>query len=83
MAIADPDSHRLFQIAFSQYAPAMKLGKQELGRDYAATGAYFLSVRFRPGVDAIGVDGIPFWKHFGIDKQRARAVPACRPSTLR
>lgn len=55
--------------------PAVDMGKRELGSLYAATGAYYLAVKFRDGPE---VGYIPFWKHFGIDDWRWNALVSVR-----
>ncbi|OJT05311.1 hypothetical protein TRAPUB_3869, partial [Trametes pubescens] len=54
---------------------AIKMGKRELGSAYAATGAYYLMVKFGDDAEA---GNIPFWKHFGIDDWRWNALPSVR-----
>ncbi|KAI9060747.1 hypothetical protein FKP32DRAFT_1577368 [Trametes sanguinea] len=60
--------------AFMERPVAVEIGKHEFGDQYWGTGAYILVVRFDPETTAV----IPFWKHFGIDKDTAQARPACR-----
>ena len=54
----------------------------ERGREYAGTGSYLVVARFRPHDISYymgsGQDGIPFAKHFGVDRDHARAKLACR-----
>ena len=60
-------------LVFASREHAVGMGLVELGREYWGIGAYVLMVKFKPEYPP----GIPFWKHFGIDKTRARATPAC------
>ncbi|TBU41820.1 hypothetical protein BD309DRAFT_867577 [Dichomitus squalens] len=69
----------LYKVVFAQRPAAVEIGKMEMGRKlYWGTGAYLLMARFRPDQVQFGTDGIPFWKHFGIDALHAMARPACR-----
>ncbi|RDX52221.1 hypothetical protein OH76DRAFT_198188 [Lentinus brumalis] len=74
----DPGCAMLYNVVFAQRPAAVEMGKMEMGNRYWGTGAYLLMVRFRPNKAEFGVDGVPFWKHFGIDKDSANAHPACR-----
>ncbi|KAH9851028.1 hypothetical protein C2E23DRAFT_886785 [Lenzites betulinus] len=64
-----------FAFCWRERDSAVKMGKRELGSKYAATGAYFVAVKFSDG-PAVGF--IPFWKHFGIDDRRWNALPSVR-----
>ena len=59
-------------IVLNGRAQAIEMGRKELGAEYWATCAYFLSVRF--GEEEMAV---PFWKYFAIDKARGRAKRSC------
>ena len=50
---------------------AVEIGRKHLGENYFATGAYIVMAKFKAGRE----EGVPFWKHFGIDKESARATP--------
>ena len=54
-------------------AAAERMGRMSMEDAYWGTGAYLLMVRFGKDVP----ESVPFWKHFGIDDLRARAIPAC------
>ena len=54
-------------------AAAERMGRMSMEDAYWGTGAYLLMVRFGEDVP----ESVPFWKHFGIDDLRARAIPAC------
>ena len=74
-----PETAALYKVVFAVRPTAVAMGKREMGDGhYWGTGAYLLMVRFRPHQVQVGADGIPFWKHFGIDRIHARARPACR-----
>lgn len=69
----DPAQPPTFKILMTDRAAAVEMGKKEFGNDYWGTGAYVLMVKFAPSPLA---GALPFWKHFGIDKEHARATPA-------
>ncbi|PIL30060.1 hypothetical protein GSI_07637 [Ganoderma sinense ZZ0214-1] len=74
-----PFASSLYEHIFEERLVAVELGKIEMGDDlYWGTGAYLLIVRFRPSTVNVCYDGVPFWKHFGIDKIHANARPVCR-----
>ncbi|PIL28418.1 hypothetical protein GSI_08452 [Ganoderma sinense ZZ0214-1] len=74
-----PDTAPLYKMVFDTRPGAVAMAKRDIGeRLYWGTGAYLLMVRFRPHQLVFGTDGIPFWKHFGIDRLHANAHPACR-----
>lgn len=52
---------------------AVDMGRMEMGDLYWGTGGYVLAIRFNPDKR----DAVPFWKHFGIDRDSAKARPAC------
>ncbi|KAI1786275.1 hypothetical protein LXA43DRAFT_1111239 [Ganoderma leucocontextum] len=88
----DPQAAALYSVVFAARPRAVEMGKMEMGSSNRlwGTGAYFLMVRFRPPtlshrdrlVEAAGTDsdsdGVPFWRHFGIDRHHAAARLACR-----
>ncbi|KAI0747251.1 hypothetical protein C8Q80DRAFT_830259 [Daedaleopsis nitida] len=76
--VDDPECAMLFRPVNEARPAAVEMGKVEMGELYWGTGAYVLMVRFRPDLTVFGTDGVPFWKHFGIDSTTANAVPACR-----
>ncbi|OSD00360.1 hypothetical protein PYCCODRAFT_1414436 [Trametes coccinea BRFM310] len=53
------------------------MGKREMPHNYWGTGGYLLSVCFRKGPVDLGGNYVLFWKHFGIDQERAHTWPAC------
>ncbi|RPD60494.1 hypothetical protein L226DRAFT_612066 [Lentinus tigrinus ALCF2SS1-7] len=61
---------------------AVKMGQMECGSEYAGTGSYLVVARFRPNdmsyYAGSGQDGIPFVKHFGVNRDYACAKLACR-----
>ncbi len=74
-----PFASQIYEHIFEQRLAAVELGRMEMGeRLYWGTGAYLLVVRFQPGTHNVCFDGVPFWKHFSIDKRHAGARPACR-----
>ena len=72
-ALAPAPGQTYADLVFPSRAAAASMGRMEMGDDYWGTGVYLLMVKFRR--DNKG--SVPFWKHFGIDKDRARATPAC------
>ncbi|KAI9059375.1 hypothetical protein FKP32DRAFT_1606082 [Trametes sanguinea] len=75
---ADPKWTGMCSMASFYRPAAVAMGKREMQHRYWGTGGYLLSVRFRKGPVDLGEDYVPFWKHFGIDQERAHARPACR-----
>ena len=74
----DSETAALYKMVFDARPAAVAMGRMEMGDDnYWGTGAYLLMVRFRPNRVGFGVDGIPFWKHFGIANVYANARLAC------
>ena len=74
----DPECAITYDTVFRERPVAIEMGKMEMGSLYWGTGVYLLMIKFRKGKNVPGEGFVPLWKHFGIDKLRANAVPACR-----
>ncbi|TFK84043.1 hypothetical protein K466DRAFT_527921 [Polyporus arcularius HHB13444] len=79
----DPGSQGMVPFLQVGLLGAIEMGKMECGPEYAGSGSYLVVARFRPNDPSYyagsGQDGIPFVKHFGVDRDHARAKLACRP----
>ncbi|RPD60493.1 hypothetical protein L226DRAFT_612065 [Lentinus tigrinus ALCF2SS1-7] len=75
----DPQMVTLYPLVGASRDNAVLASKRECGASYWGTGSYLILTHFRLGDPQPGMEIVPYYKHFGIDKHYVmNAMLACR-----